>query len=612
MNNRFTFKDAVFAFILILVLGAVIWASAQFSRQEHRLNDVRTELSKLNVLLASGVRTYSTTQAEGVQGVKPVNIRRKNEQGGEYVFYPEAPTTPREPHGFPDYASGDWIVQNLGSEPAVVTPYIDKDAYGNEVQRPVLETLITRNPETLLYEPYLAESYETFPKELRYRFVLRKNIWFSDRTPITADDVVFSFTTVMTPGIEADSLQSYLKKIEYVKKIDDRTIDIKLHEPYFQGLEVTGQFFEIIPQHLYAFKDVKEYNARTDHLIGSGPYLFDPKKWEKGQQITLVRNENYWGTRPSFDRIVYRFISNSQAALQAFQNEEIDGVTPQPDQFIKFSSDPEFLKKFKVFKYQRPNAGYRYIGWNLRKPIFKDKITRQALTMLIDRRAIIHTIEKDLSSEITGPFSPIVPQNDKSIQPWPYDPEGARKKLTDAGWKLNSNDVLERDGVEFRFSLMIPAQSSNYEQIASYVKEQFKKVGIDVRILPTEFSVLVDKLNNRDFDASMLRWTGSIEGDPYQIWHSNSAKDKGSNAIGFANAEADKLIEDARKELDEEKRMVLWHKFHQILNEEQPYVFLHTSLSTSFLNGRIKNAEPYLVGVNRDDWYVPSLQQKYR
>jgi peptide/nickel transport system substrate-binding protein len=627
MDSRFTFKDFVFVVLFVAVIGAGIWMSAQFGYQERRLTQVREDLEKLSrtqqeqltVLedirqaLRSGVRVGDAGGGPaGGAGTAKAVVREPRPNNGMYVYFRDPPRSPRDPRNQSDYARGDWLVDNLGSEPAVVTPYIEKDAYGGSVQDSVLETMIIRNPETLEYEPFLAESYEIIPDKLLYRFVLRDNIWFSDKTKVTADDVVFSYQTVMTPGVESDRYQSYLKQIESVTKVDDRTVEVKLKEPYFEGLSLAGAGWGILPRHIYQFKDAQEYNRRTDLLVGSGPYVFNPKLWSKGQKIELPRNENYWGERPTFDKVVFRFITNQQAALQAFQNEEIDEFTPAPDQYVQFSKDPAFLAKFQAFQFKRPNAGYRYIGWNTARPMFADKLTRLALTELIDRAAIIQTIEKGMSYEITGPFSPMVPQADPSIKPWPYDPADAKKKLAEAGWKMGSGNTLERAGKPFRFSLMIPAQSQNYEQIAVYVKQEFAKVGIDVTVSPFEFSVLVDKLDSRDFDASMLRWTGSVEDDPYQIWHSDSIKDKGSNYISFRNQEMDKLIEAGRKELNEEKRMEIWHKVHQIIHDEQPYTFLHASMSSAFVNGRFKNTAPYKVGMNSSDWYVPTLKQKYR
>lgn len=624
MENRFTFKDFVFAVLLIGLIGVVLLAIWQYNHNEKRLIGVGDEVNKLaNVQrqqlmalqeiqksLKSGVALNpASTMASDTQpgGI----VRRTNPDGSIYVYYPKPPVSPHDPRNYPNYAPGDWLVQNVGGEPTVITPYIDREAGGSTVQGPVLERMITQNPETLEWEPFLAESYEILPDKLTYRFTLRKDIRFSDGTPITADDVIFSYNTVMNPGVDSDHLKSYLKRIKSVRKVDDRTVEFVFHEPYFKALEVAGAFFEIIPRHIYKFDKADDYNNRTRLLVGSGPYVFEEKNWENGQQITLVRNENYWGQRPTFDRIVYRFIPNPQAALQSFQDGQLDSISPLPEQYVRFENDPSF-REYTKYAFPVPNSGYRFMAYNLKRPVFKDKLTRQALTMLLDREAIIQQIQMGLASPITGPFPPMVEQSAKDIQAWPYDPDAAQKKLAEAGWKRNARGVLERDGTEFKFNLMIPAQNANYEQHAAYVKEQFRKAGIDVAIQPFEWSVMVKRLDERDFDATMLNWTGSIEGDPTQIWHSASIANRGHNFISFNSPEADALIEQAVRELDEKKRMALWHKFHRLLHEEQPYTFLWAQKRLAFVQPRFENTKPYKTGLDPTDWFVPFDKQKHR
>jgi peptide/nickel transport system substrate-binding protein len=627
MDNRFTFKDFIFTVLFIGLIAAVLLAMWQFSWQEHRLNGLQDQLKVMNSFqkqqlatledlrdeLRKGVRLGPTT-SNGTASTQVENegiIDRKTDDGGHYVYYPQAPKTPFDPHGLKNYSTGDWLVQNLGSEPSIITPFLEKDAYGADVQGPILENLLTRNPETFKWEPFLAESYTVSADGLTYTFVLRKGLTFSDGHPLTADDVLFSYNTVASPKIDSGRYKAYYGDkgvIQSCEKKDDRTIVFTLKRPYFQGLENCGTL-PILPEHIYKWKNPDDYNNRNALLVGSGPYVF--KEWQTGQQIVLTRNEHYWGERPTYDRIVFRFITNPQAAFQSFMNQQIDLFAPLPDQYEKFSVDKDFTSKFKTFLLKVPNAGYRYIGWNLTKPMFADKLTRQALTELIDRQALIDTIQKKQAIPITGPFSPMTPQYDTTVKAWPYDVEDAKKKLAAAGWKLDSDNHLTRDGQLFKFDLMIPSQSPPYQQTAEYVKQQFKKAGIDVVISPFEFSVLVDRLDNRNFDAAMLGWTGSIEGDPYQIWHSDSIKDKGSNFISFNNKEADTLIEEGRRTLDEAKRMEIWHKLHQLIHEEQPYTFLAMAMDREFVNGRFENTRPYKTGLNPFDWFVPLDRQKY-
>ncbi len=631
MDNRFTFKDFVFTLLLLALIACTLLGIWQFNYQEKRVTSLQDEVKKLGdvgrqqlAVLENiqrtlkdaprvAVQSATTPQADVTQAAADGIVRRKTPDGGLYVYAAVPPRTPRDPHDLPDYAQGDWRVQNLGSEPAVITPFIYRDASGASAQGPVLESLLTSDPETGENLPLLAESYECLPDGVTFRFVLRKGVTFSDGVPMTMTDVLFSYHTLMNPKVEAGPIQSYFSGVEYVKSLDERTLEIKFKEPYFLALENAGGV-SIIPEHIYKFNNPEEYNKRTDTLVGTGPYMLEPKNWIKGQQITLTRNDKYWGERPTFDRIVMRFIPNPQAGLQALQNGQIDYMGAQPDQFIKYSKDSEFTARFNVMKFQNPRSGYMYMGYNQKSPIFQDKLTRQALTMLIDRDGLNNSIGMGLWYTVAGPFSSLGNQADPAIKPMPYDVDAAKKKLTEAGWRANSSGILERDGKPFRFAIMIPAQISVYEQISAYIKEQFRKVGIDVTINPLEFSVMVERLDQRDFDACVLRWTGGgSEEDPYQIWHSKSIEGRGSNFISYRNPVTDKLIEDARREMNPDKRLKLWREFFDIIVDEQPYTFLSASYSTVFMDKRFKNAIPYkLTGLNADDWYVPAAQQKYR
>jgi peptide/nickel transport system substrate-binding protein len=290
----------------------------------------------------------------------------------------------------------------------------------------------------------------------------------------------------------------------------------------------------------------------------------------------------------------------------------MDMFDAAPAQFEKYSADTEFTKTHTLYKYPTPQSGYSFVGWNLVRPQFKDKETRRALTMALDRDAIINTFVKKMAIPTSGPFSPQSQQYNQACPPLPYDMEGARKLLAQAGWKPNSRGILERDGVEFKFDLSLGAGNPLGERMATYAKEQFRILGIDMSIQPYEFSVLMERMDKRNFDALLMGWTANIESDPYQSWHSSQIADQGDNAIGFRNAEADRIIEAARGEVDVEKRMKLWQDFHKIIYDEQPYTFLFSRMEKIFIDGRYKNTEPYKTGTNSDDWYVPADKQKYK
>jgi peptide/nickel transport system substrate-binding protein len=632
MDSRFTFKDFVFAVLFVVVIGAVIWASYQYSYQEARLNDVKLQLQRMEDrekqqfgalaeirnALTNGVRVSdggsSTRKGPGESPETAGRIRRKNPDGSQYVYYPDIPQSPRHPELKPDYATGDWLVQNIGMEPEKIAPFITNDFGSMIVQGPVLEGLVGRNPETLEFEPTLADSYEISADGLKFKFHLRPKVCFSDGSPITADDVLFSYNTVTNKEVDAAPLRAYYDKVKGCRKIDDQTVEFEMSEPYFLAMEFIGGL-SIIPEHVYKFAKGEDFNRMGGTLVGSGPYVL--QNWDRGKRITMARNEKYWGDRPTYDKIIYLFIGNPQAQLQSFQNGDLDymgqPIAPDPEQYIKMTADPEFMKKSIAYKYSTPSELYICLGYNCDRPLFKDKQTRQALTMLIDRKAIISNMLHGFGSEMTGPFTKQSKQNDPTIALIPYDVEGAKKKLAEAGWKAGADGVLARDGVKFEFNLSLRTNVPIRERIATYIQQQFQQAGIRVRLTPYESSVLLENLNKREFDAVLAGWGGGgIESDPKQIWSSENIENRGSNHVAFRNKEADALIEQARKTLDVPKRMELWHQFERIVYDEQPYTWLYAEQDCAFINGRFRNTEPYPGGLAELDWYVPAALQKYR
>lgn len=119
--------------------------------------------------------------------------------------------------------------------------------------------------------------------------------------------------------------------------------------------------------------------------------------WKRGQYLVLVRNPRYWGPRPTFNRIKYLFINNPQAALQQYLKGQLDVTALEPSEWLKYIHQPGFTKSHTCYSYLSPLSGYLFIGWNLKKPMFHDRLTRTALTMLVDRKAIIKTFMKGLA-----------------------------------------------------------------------------------------------------------------------------------------------------------------------------------------------------------------------
>lgn len=509
---------------------------------------------------------------------------------------------------------GDWLIWAFRVEPKTLNQIsVDNDIYSRWLTVPnIFEPLLVYDFDQVKLKPHLAESYEMSDDGLEITFWLRDDIYFSDGVPVTTDDVVFTYETVVNPKVDAANLANLFVDVEKVVQINERTVKFFMKRPYFKALENLS-FWDIgiFPKHIYQFDDAEEFNKHRSDPVGSGPYVFE--KWETGREIVLRRNENYWGPKPRLKKVVYKFIPNTVAGVQALRSGKVDLVIPEPEQFADLVKDPEFARQFNCFAYWNPGVPFYYIGWNQDMVFFADKRVRQAMTCMINRRQIVAQLLEGYGREITGPFYIHGPQNVPEIEPWPYDLERAGRLLDEAGWVDSDGDGLrDKDGVPFRFKFMYSGSYTLYQRLAKLLKDEAARLGIEVVPDPYEWSVVISRLNDRDFESMVMGWGGDILEDPYQLWHSSQIDNRGSNYVGFSNSEADTIIEQARRTLDEGRRNKLYHRLHRILHEEQPYTFLYTRPTFRFIDRRFKNVVVHKMGFKYLEWYVPENKQRYK
>lgn len=607
MENRFRIKDL----FLFLFLGAVIvlllLSMKQYDRQWEILHAIRTqgndqirELAQIRRLLAQGqfmTGTASTQPAaEGADPFERVKAAQKRD----------------------DYSTGDWFIDSIPNIEKI-TPLVSTDVYGAEIQGRVLESLATRHPISLKWMPLLAESWETSADGMTFTFRLRKGLTFSDGQSLDADDVVFTYNWIMNPKVEAPRERAYYQKIASVKKINDHEVGFQFKEPYFESFGLAGAM-QILPEHFYGKYSPEDFNQSTGLLLGSGPYRMEnATDWGPGKPLRLVRNERYWGEPAPFDQLIYREIDNDLARLTTFRNGDIDLFGAQPEQYNQMLKEPDLLQRTQHYDYESPTVGYRYIAWNQKragKPTrFADKRVRQAMTLLTDRQRLADEIMLGYATPATGPFYRLSKQSNPDVKPWPFDVDRAKALLAEAGYlDRNGDGILEgSDGTIFQFKLTYPSGNATYEQMALFLKDTYARAGIILEPDPLDWSVFSERLKNRDFDAITLGWSAGIETDIYQMFHSDQIADQGDNFMSYNNPELDKLISQARSTVEEAPRMPLWREAHRIIHEDQPYTFLFTRKSLTFLDDRIKNVQQVPLGLNDlIEWYVPAGARRWQ
>jgi len=485
------------------------------------------------------------------------------------------------------------LVYCIRAEPANLNPITYTDSASFTVISLIYDSLLERDGDTLEWKPLLADRWEVSDDHLTYTFHLRSDAYWHDGVQITADDVVFTFNTIMNPAVDAASKRAYYKDVASVEKVDDSTIRFTYKYPYYQALSVLASI-RPIPKHIFeGAKDFGSAASARSGIIGSGPFVF--VKWETGEQILLKRNENYFNGRVGLKEISFRIVPDGRTAMRLLKKGEIDLMELSPTEWMRQTNSARFLSHFDKYKYYMP--AIIYIGWNNKNRLFADARVRRALTMLIDREKIKERLYFGLAESVISDVYKYLPEYNTSIKPYPYDPNGAALLLGEAGWRDTDGDgLLDKDGVPFRFTLMVPT-SKTADNISNILREDFKKVGIEMDVVRFEWAVYLKNLSDSAFDAVFGGWTLSLDPDPYQIWHSSQAKG-GSNYIQFSNPAADEIITRIRTEFDKEKRRELLWRFQEIIHEEEPYTFLYMPATLVAIDKRFTNVHISKLGID--------------
>lgn len=451
---------------------------------------------------------------------------------------------------------------------------------------------------------------------------------FSEKHQVTAHDFKFYWEAMMNPYVQqpgAVALRTYYDDISDIEVIDDLTLIVRWKTHDFKqengetiprikyvAKSLTGDLhplasfvYKYFPDGTKILDEDSDPNTyRTNSvwaqnfnqhwarniIVSCGPWIFGGMS---ERQIQFEKNKNHFFPYDVLvEGMVEQFKSTGEAIWQDFKANLIDEYTLPPDQLAEFG---EFIKSdfYKQQKSESENNGverldyimraYAYIGWNLTKPYFTSKKVRQALTMAIDRRRIINQNLNGMGIEITGPFFINSPSYNRDITPWPYDIQLAKRNLEEEGWLDLDGEgfrskMINGKKVPFKFTLTYYVKNATTKSICEYISTALKEVGVICNINGVDIADLSALFDAKSFDAYYLAWAlGTPPEDPKQLWYSRMAKEKGSsNAVGFINEEADRIIDRLQFENEPEKRLQLYHRFHAIIFDEQPYTFLYT------------------------------------
>jgi peptide/nickel transport system substrate-binding protein len=464
----------------------------------------------------------------------------------------------------------------LEAEPPELDPNLSSAYVDRQVMASIFDKLVDLNEDGEIV-PMLAKSYDVSGDGLTYTFRLREGVKFHDGTAFNAEAVKFNLDRYR----KKDSVRSTeVEPIKSVEVVNPMTVRVTLKQPFAPFLAVLTDRAGIMASP----KAIKQSGGRiSNNPVGTGPFKFVERV--RGDHITVEKNPDYWKKGfPKLDRIVYRGIEDENVQLQNLRSGELDLIDSIP--FVEFR-DLQQSGDYRVSI--EPGLGYQGIWLNVTQPPFDNKALRQAVYRLVDREAIVKAVLRNVGGEAgNSPFSTQTFAYSKESDSYPpRSVEEAKALLRKAG---------KPGGLSFTLKLD-PSPTS--QQLGQVIQNNLKSAGIDVKLEQEEFGTLLDDSTNGNFQALFLGWSGRI--DPDLNIYDFTVTNGDFNDAGYSNPKVDRLLNEARRVSDKERRKDLYSQVMEILHEDVPYVYLyHNNSTTDFAMQRtVQGFEPYPDGILR-------------
>ncbi|MBA2132735.1 ABC transporter substrate-binding protein [Capillibacterium thermochitinicola] len=458
------------------------------------------------------------------------------------------------------------VVVVIPQDPDYLDPHLASAAGTYEVMFNVYEGLLKPAPDGTLL-PALAERYTVSADGLTYTFYLRPGVKFHNGQTVTTADVQYSLERLMGTRT-GQPLSPFFVKVESVEVPDAARIILKLKE-VDASLLSNLTTASIVP---------KDYQNLNTQPIGTGPFRF--VEYRPGQRVLLEKFDGYWQAgRPSLDQVEFRIIPDREAALIALKNGAVD-IYPR----IDINRTAELGEDFSVLQDEQNLV--QILAMNLKRKPFTDPRVRQAVNHAIDKDELIDLAAFGYGTKLGSGLSPAMPAYyEPGLEDlYPPDPEKARQLLAEAGYPNG-----------FRAKLTVPSNYPFHVDTAQIIVEQLKKVGIEVEIELVEWAVWLQRVyQGRDYEMTIIGLAGKLDPLPILIRYTS---DYANNFFNYANAEFDRLYQQAAAESDEEKRATLYKKAQRILAEDAAAVFLMDPHYTVALRKELAGYQMYPIYV---------------
>ena len=462
------------------------------------------------------------------------------------------------------------LVMLIEASPTNLDPRVGLDAYSERIDSLIFDDLLERD-EHLNVKPALAESWE-LPDPLTYVFHLHHGVKFHDGRPLTSRDVKWTFDSLLGGKVRSTKSAAY-RFVERVEASDDFTIVFHLKEPFAPLLwNLSDGAMGIVP-----YGSLDEITAQP---VGSGPFRFVSAEPDK--EVILERNDDYWGTKAKLERIRFAVVPDATTRALELRKGSADIVINalSPDTLLALARDPKLQIE------RAPGTVLQYLAFNLRDPMLRDIRVRQAIAYAINRQPMIEYLWRGFVRPAASVLPPESWAYDPNVETYPHNPEKARQILDAAGYSVGAG------GVRFHLTMKTSTEEAP-RLLAAVLQQQLREIGIELDIRTFEFATFFADVTGGAFQMYSLRWVGANE-DPdifEYAFHSDKFAPHGANRGYYSNHRLDTLIDQARRETDQNVRKKLYAEIQEILANDLPYINLWYFDNVLVHSRRVKNLE---------------------
>ncbi|MGH9316772.1 MAG: ABC transporter substrate-binding protein [Thermoanaerobaculia bacterium] len=484
-------------------------------------------------------------------------------------------------------AEKDTLYRHLTGDPATLDPTTTNEESGLLVEEMIFRPLLGIDRQRR-FVPALAVSWTASADGLVYSFRLDPKARWEDASPVTSADVAATIERVRDPKVPAVTWRSGLEDVVGVETPDPLTVMVRFRRPYAERLLA----FTLPIVSAAAMTRPAELDRKP---FGSGPYRL--ASWEANQKLTLERREDASASDFPFRRTVFRVIPDAAVRFRAGVLGELDEFRITRDQTSLAAASREFTVRNRILKV--PQFLVVVAIWNCRNPLLADPRVRRALAEAWPRAETARRLyPPEGATVISGPYPSGVAENASDVAPPPYDPGASAALLEQAGLTLATDGIRRKAGRQVSLELLFPAGQTIYTNLAAILRSAYEKVGVELTERPVDWAAYAQRSAAGEFDALL---TGRLflppNLDPYRYYHSSQAPPNGENSGFYSNAEADRVMEAAQREMDGGKRLELYRQVHRLLAADPPADFLWAVDQPWGVSKRIEGVEVSPLGL---------------